>query len=138
MLVEACETRTVVDADTSEVLLRVPARAAYARIVRVGAAALALRQGLGFGQIDDLRLAIDEAMILLLDGVPDDVDVDIEVQFRLTGGHLELEASRDRGHPIGDAAVHRFEAIAEGLVADYAVDATTARVRLRTADAGAA
>ena len=43
-------------ASTDEVLLRLPARAEYGRIVRVGAAALGIRQGLSFSEIDDLRL----------------------------------------------------------------------------------
>lgn len=118
------------ETDASEILLRVPARAPYARIVRVGAAALALRQGMGFGEIDDLRLAIDEAMILLLDGLGDDRGVDIEVVFRVTDGRFELEATRNGGAAIGEAAAHRFGAIAGDLVDDFDIDAPQGRLRL--------
>ncbi len=117
--------------DASEILLRVPARAPYARLVRVGAAALALRQGMGFGEIDDLRLAIDEAMIVLLDGLDDEHEADIDVVFRLTEGQFELEATRGAGWAVGDAAVHRFDAIASGLVDDYDIDPDHGWVRLR-------
>lgn len=118
------------ETDASEILLRVPARAPYARIVRVGAAALALRQGMGFGEIDDLRLAIDEAMILLLDGLGDDRGVDIEVVFRVADGRFELEATRSGGAGIGEAAAHRFGAIAGDLVDDFDIDAPQGRLRL--------
>ncbi|MEM7140188.1 MAG: hypothetical protein AAF548_04085 [Actinomycetota bacterium] len=125
----------MVDADASEILLRVPARAPYARIVRVGAAALALRQGMGFGEIDDLRLAIDEAMIVLLDGIDDELEIDIDVVFRVDDGRFELEATRGAAGAVSEAAVHRFDAIASGLVDDYDVDAEHGWVRLRKAPA---
>ena len=119
------------ETDASEILLRVPARAPYARIVRVGAAALALRQGMGFGEIDDLRLAIDEAMILLLDGLGEDHTNEIEVVFRATGGRFELEATRKSGGPLSETAEHRFDAITSGLVDDHDIDAERGMVRLR-------
>ncbi|MEZ5247089.1 MAG: hypothetical protein R2707_18525 [Acidimicrobiales bacterium] len=119
------------ETDASEILLRVPARAPYARIVRVGAASLAIRQGMGFGEIDDLRLAIDEAMIVLLDGLDEDADADIDIVFKLTEGRFELEATRDGGHQVGEAAVHRFDAIASELVDDYDVDPARGWLRLR-------
>ncbi|MFT5202532.1 MAG: hypothetical protein ACI9C1_001924 [Candidatus Aldehydirespiratoraceae bacterium] len=125
----------MVETDASEILLRVPARAPYARIVRVAAAALALRQGMGFGEIDDLRLAIDEAMIALLDGLGEAVESDIDVVFRVADGQFELEATRSAEGHISAAAVHRFDAMASGLVDDYDIDPGHGWVRLRKAPA---
>ncbi len=51
-----------------EVVLRLPARPEYGRIARIGAASLGLRQGMSFGEIDDLRRVVDETFALLLDG----------------------------------------------------------------------
>lgn len=121
----------MIETDASEILLRVPARAPYARLVRVGAAALALRQGMGFAEIDDLRLAIDEAMIVLLDGLDEEHESDIDVVFRVVDGCFELEATRSGGNDVGEAAVHRFDAIAGSLVDDYDIDPARACVRLR-------
>lgn len=132
-----CQTRAVPETDTSEILLRVPARAPYARIVRVGAAALALRQGMGFGEIDDLRLAIDEAMIVLLDGLGEDHDIDIDIVFKVADGRFELEATRAGGSAVGEAAVHRFDAIASELVDDYDIDPARGWVLLRKTPADA-
>ena len=121
-------------ADTDEILLRVPARADYARIVRIGAAALALRQGMTFAEIDDLRLAIDEAMIVLLHGDAAETDTDeadLSVTYRVTQGRFELEAERDDGTPVTDAAVDRFDEIASSLVDDYDIDAGRGWLRIR-------
>lgn len=122
----------MVDATTDDVVLRVPARPSYARVVRVGAAALALRRGMSFGEIDDLRLAIDEAMIVLLDGLDleADVGIDVEIIFRISNGNFELEAVRSENRAVSDAAVHRFDAIAGGLVDDYEIDAAHGWMRL--------
>ena len=121
----------MVETASDDILLRVPARSPYARVVRVGAAALALRQGMGFGEIDDLRLAIDEAMIVLLDGVGDNSSADINIVFRITEGRFELEASRSEGEDVSYAAVQRFDAIASNLVDDYDIDPTSGWIRIR-------
>lgn len=128
----------MIDASTDEVLLRVPARSEYGRIVRVGAAALGLRQGMSFAEIDDLRLAIDEAIILLLDGIEggEESEQDIHIIFRVDDGALELHAERSVGASLNDAAVHRFDAITSGLIDDYDLDVARGRLRLRKIAAG--
>lgn len=117
----------------SDVLLRVPARAPYARVIRVGAAALALREGLGFAEIDDLRLAIDEAMIALLDGLGDATEVELEVIFRVGEGRIDLHAGLMPAQAVSDTAVHRFDALAGGLVDDYDIDPERGWVRMQKA-----
>ena len=86
---------------------------------------------MSFGEIDDLRLAIDEAMILLLDGIDADSDVEIDIVFRTDHGQLELEANRNSDDQFRDAAVHRFDAITSGLIDDYDLDPTVGWLRLR-------
>lgn len=128
--------RPVTAADTDEILLRVPARADYARIVRISAAAVALRQGMTFAEIDDLRLAIDEAMIVLLDGNGAG-DSDLRITYRVTAGQFELEAARDDGNPVNDSAVGRFDEIAATLVDDYDIDTGRGWLRIRKTSADA-
>lgn len=121
------------DANTDEVLLRVPARSEYGRIVRVGAAALGLRQGMSFSEIDDLRLAIDEAVILLLNGIEggEQTEQELRIVFRIDNGALELHAGRSVEAALSDTAVHRFDAITAGLIDDYDLDQERGWVRLR-------
>lgn len=121
------------DPNTDEVLLRVPARSEYGRIVRVGAAALGLRQGMSFSEIDDLRLAIDEAVILLLTGIEggEQTEQELRIVFRTDPGALELHAGRSVEAAFIDTAVHRFDAITAGLIDDYDLDQERGWVRLR-------
>ena len=91
-----------------EIVLKVPASAAYARVVRVGAAAVALRQGMSFTEIDELRAAIDEATELLLEQ-PGADDAAIEFVFRAHRGCLEVEARRTDEASVAATAAARFE-----------------------------
>ena len=114
---------------TEEVLLRLPARPEYGRILRVGAAALGIRQGLSFAEIDDLRLAIDEAVILLLTSAA--AEGGLSAVFRFDGGRLELELACDQSAPLDDAAVRRFDAAAGMLIDDYDVEPRDGWLRIR-------
>ena len=120
-----------------EIVLRVPARAPYARIVRVGAAALALRQGMSFTDIDDLRLAIDEALILLLDSLhpaaqPDAGEgAEISCLFRVSKDSFEFEAKRTDEAGIPAGAIDRFDELARDLVDNYDLDPAKGWLRLR-------
>lgn len=116
-------------AEPDEVLLRVPARPEFGRIVRVGGAALGLRQGLSFTEIDELRLAIDEAVILLLDGAADDAE--LAATFRFEGERLEFEFLASGEATLSVAAVDRFDEICSPLIDDYDIDPSRAWLRLR-------
>ena len=60
-------------ATRDRVELRVPANAAYLAVLRTASAGLAARLDLTLDEIEDLRIAVDEASALLLtDGAPDD------------------------------------------------------------------
>lgn len=86
------------DGDVVEV--RVPADVAYVSTLRLTAAGLAARCDLTVDDIEDLRLAVDEACALLLphagsDGV-------LEARFELARGDLHVHASvpdNDEGEP---------------------------------------
>ncbi len=91
-----------------EIVLKVPASAAYARIVRVSAAAVALRQGMSFTEIDELRAAIDEATQMLLDQPAAD-GAAIECVLRAQAGWLEVEARRTDEASVAATAAARFK-----------------------------
>jgi len=112
--------------DTDEVALQVPARPQFGRVIRVGGAALALRQGLSFNEIDELRLAVDEAVILLLDGVP--AGASIAATFRFEPEQLELEMTTSVPGTFDPQAVARFNDLTAGLLSDATVDSQAGRV----------
>jgi len=92
---------------TDEIVLKVPASAAYARIVRVGAAAVALRQGMSFAEIDELRAAMDQAIELLL-AAPADPDAAIVCVLRAQGECLEVAAERTDEASVAATDAARF------------------------------
>ena len=131
------------------VALRVPADARYARVVRVAVGAYAVRLGLPPSSVEDLRLAVDEALILLLGAggaaeAPDPVDHDtsdpaeptIVVTLDSDGDRppVAIEIRLDPGPGAGDhdaAALARFEELIPVAVAVDLVDPGLGRVALR-------
>ena len=117
-----------------EILLRVPARAPYAWIVRVGVAALAERRGFSEDQIEDLGSAAEEAISLLIsaDGQnQDSEETVIECVFRLHNGTLEIEAAPSNNVPLPSEASDLFTRRAAQLVDDCHLDKATGRIHLR-------
>ena len=90
-----------------EIVLRVPASPAYGRIVRMGAAALALRKGLSFAEIDEFSAAIDDAVALLLEPPAED-GAAIACRFLSSPDGLDLEAGRTDGTAVPASAAARF------------------------------
>jgi serine/threonine-protein kinase RsbW len=77
------------DGDTVEV--RTPADVVYVSTLRLTAASLAARCDLTIDDIEDLRLAVDEACALLLPHAAPDSTLD--ARFTLHQGRLEVETS---------------------------------------------
>ncbi|MFB9378692.1 hypothetical protein ACFFKU_06375 [Kineococcus gynurae] len=69
--------------------LKVPADPAYLTVVRTASAGLAARLDLTLDEIEDLRIAVDEACTLLLDG--SDSTSELTATFRLGADTLEVE-----------------------------------------------
>ena len=113
-----------------EIALKVPASAAYARVLRVGAAAVALRQGMSFAEIDELRAAIDEAIELLLEQ-PAEHDAAIVCVFRAGSGCLEVEARRTDGASVATTAAARFKKAVGASNVTAAVESERGRLLMR-------
>lgn len=131
--------------DRDLVVLRVPADPGYARVARVAVSAYAVRLGLRPADVEDLRLAVDEALILLMGAAgPMRVEGDGEGSAR-QDVVLTLDAADDRPPvsvelrlepplPAGEpdlAALSRFEEIIPPGVTVEAVDQDLGRVALR-------
>ena len=77
------------DGDAVEV--RIPAEVVYVSTLRLTAASLAARCDLTIDDIEDLRLAVDEACALLLPHASPDSPLD--ARFELVTGRLQVETS---------------------------------------------
>lgn len=73
------------------VTLRLPAAGAYLSVLRTATASLASRLDFTIDDIEDLRIAVDEACAMLLSqSVP---GADLECSFELTGDAIDVEVS---------------------------------------------
>ena len=132
----AWQTQGVIETGVDEVSLSVPAHIAYARIVRRAAASLAVNQGMSFGEIDDLRSVVDDAVGLLLeiDGGSDEDTLDFD--FMLSAGKFEIEAKRSgegvMRRELIDSFVHDFTT----RIDDFDVDGDEMWFRIRKSPAG--
>ncbi len=120
--------------DNDLIRLTLPASTPYARIARVGAATLAFRWGFSQRQIQDLRLAVDEAVILLMGHQHRKGTISLEYrivgdQMRVTGT-VALADPTPSGHFFDDEAVQRFRDLAGDLLTEYELDATDHRVQM--------
>ncbi len=78
-----------------EVRLSVPAHGAFLGLIRTTSAAVAARLEMTIDEIEDLRIAVDEAAAILLPHVADDRSVD--VVFTLVDDALTIGLSADTG-----------------------------------------
>ena len=73
------------------VTLRLPAAGAYLSVLRTATASLASRLDFTIDDIEDLRIAVDEACaMLLVQAVP---GADLECTFELTGGAIAVSVT---------------------------------------------
>lgn len=115
------EPTEVTSGDTIRLVL--PAEPGYGRIARIAASSLALRLGLSFAAIEDLRLAIDEAVILLLrPGTAGEITIEFGVaRDRLT---IDADTSSEGPATFEPEAQARFEEIVGDTVDVVTIDGT--------------
>ncbi|WP_455432998.1 anti-sigma factor [Streptosporangium soli] len=88
-MTEETETRTEGMAGIRDVVsVRLPAASAYLSVLRTATAGLAARLDFTLDEIEDLRIAVDEACAMLLtQAVP---GTDLTAEFELTGQEMQV------------------------------------------------
>jgi hypothetical protein len=108
-----------------------PAEPQYGRLARITSSSLALRLGFPYPAVEDLRLAVDETIILLLrpEGEPGEITLTFLVEAR----GLSIEARSTAGQHqawVDQGALARFEAIVADTVDAFEVDESGHHVHL--------
>ena len=103
-----------------QIRLVIPAQPEYGRIARITASSLALRLGFGFAEIEDLRLAVDEMIILLLR--TDGGAGSISLTFTVVPDGLEVYAEAGGAGSADADARARFEELVDDIVDVHGVD----------------
>jgi serine/threonine-protein kinase RsbW len=90
--------------------LRVPAKGEYAKLVRMTAAALSSRMGMNYDQVDDVRMAAEEAFVYAVETLKDGSEVIFE--FVLTESELVITVPLGEENPNSDEEAERRAAYA--------------------------
>ena len=99
--------------DNDRITLTVPARGEYAKTVRITAAELASRLGMSYDEVDDVRIAAEEAFVYASDCVGEDEHVTF--QFTVSAGALEVVVG-PMPAPAGDDDPGVFKGYAEFIL----------------------
>lgn len=97
------------------ITLTLPARGEYARTVRMTAAELASRMGMSLDDIDDVRIAVEEAFVFTAEHAGDDGEVTFS--FIMHPDAIEAEA-----WALGEACGEPGEDDAEGRYARFILE----------------
>lgn len=108
---------------SDRITLTVPARGEYAKTVRLTAAELASRLGMSYDEVDDVRIAAEEAFVYASGCVGEDDDV----TFRFTVGPdlLEIEVGPMPSHRDGgESGISEgyAEFILQSVCDEFAID----------------
>lgn len=114
-----------------EISLVLPADPRYGRVARVAVTGIGIRLGLEWPDIQDLGLALDETVILLLR--PEGSSGEMTFTFSVEPDQLVIDAATTAGADqdwTNDAAIQRFEEIVADVIDVHTVDATGRHVTL--------
>jgi len=92
------------------ITLTVPAKSEYAKTVRMTAAALVSRMGMNFDDVDDVRMAAEEAFVYAVDTLPEDAQVRFE--FSVSDDELQIDVPLGSEDPSSDEEADRRAAYA--------------------------
>jgi serine/threonine-protein kinase RsbW len=117
-----------------QITLIVPAKSEYAKTVRMAAASLASRIGMTFDDVEDVRMAADEAFVYASDTLSPGAEV--RFVFRLGEDDIEIDVSLGVENPRTDEDTDRSVAYATFIMEsvcdtyEFASDENGAHLRL--------
>jgi len=92
------------------VTLTVPSRGEFAKAVRMTASALVSRMDMTYDELDDVRIAAEEAFVYACDHAPESGTVGVE--FRIGEDVIEIKVSLTSGLRVTDEEAERRAAYA--------------------------
>ena len=87
------------------ITLTVPARGEHARTVRMTAASIVSRMGMNFDDVDDVRMAAEEAFVYAADTVPEGSD--LTFTFDIADDTIAIEVALGHEADLSDEEVER-------------------------------
>lgn len=112
------------------ITLTVPATSEYAKAVRMTAAALVSRMDFTYDEVEDVRMAAEEAFVYAIDTLPEGADVHFD--FLVGDGQIEIDV------PLGDEDMGAdAEAERSATYATFILEAVCDRYEFASDDTGA-
>jgi len=121
--------------EQDHITLTVPAKSEYAKTVRMTASALVSRIGMSYDEVDDVRMAADEAFIYAVESLSDGGDVRFE--FTVSDDELTIDVAVGDQQTEDDEDAERRASYATFILesvcdsAEFASDERGPHLRLR-------
>ena len=119
---------------TDLVTLCVPAKGEYAKTVRMTAAALVSRMGMTYDEVDDVRMAAEEAFVYAVDTLEEDAEVRFD--FAVAEDEVTISVRLGSEDPVSDEEAERRAAYATFILEavcdsyEFSSDESGAHLRL--------
>lgn len=119
---------------TDRITLCVPAKGEYAKTVRMTAAALVSRMGMTYDEVDDVRMAAEEAFVYAVDTLPEGAEVRFD--FTVADDEVLIDVALGAEDPASDEEAERRAAYATFILEsvcdsyEFASDESGGRLRL--------
>jgi serine/threonine-protein kinase RsbW len=119
---------------TDRITLCVPAKGEYAKTVRMTAAALVSRMGMNYDEVDDVRMAAEEAFVYAVDTLPEGAEVRFD--FDVADDQITIAVALGSEVPSSDEEAERRAAYATFILEsvcdsyEFATDESGAHLRL--------
>ena len=113
-----------------QIQLELPASPEYGRVARIAAAHLALRRGFSLTEIDDLRLVMDEAAVMLLEPSVDGGRLDVTYSVTDDTVSVDVRVVADDEGSLPMDRVERFAELVGELIDEYSIDRSGRRLTL--------
>jgi serine/threonine-protein kinase RsbW len=129
-------TQTMAD---NIVELIVPADSAYLSVLRTATAGLAARLHFTLDDIEDLRIAVDEACALLLPSVDHAQGTELTCRFNVGADSLAVAISAPAAHPLPDTQTFAWRVLAalvSNVTTERQAGSATIRMTKRLANTG--
>lgn len=111
-----------------QIVLTLPAAPEFVRIARLTSAGLATRIGMGYDEVEDLRIAVGEACSLLIgaEGRSGTLTLTFSIEEGAVG--VDITAALDGAPPAADPDSELSDQILDAVVDEHRVDLAADRV----------
>ncbi|MGI9622383.1 MAG: hypothetical protein ACR2PK_06055 [Acidimicrobiales bacterium] len=113
-----------------QIQLEFPAAPEYGRVARIAAAHIAQRRGFSMTEIDDLRLVMDEAAVMLLGPGTNGDRLIVTYSVGPDSVSVDARVVAESNVPIPADSVERFHELVGDLIDTYTIDREERRLVL--------